>query len=254
MNLYRTTYLLAAALILPILSTQAESRTCRLVYPERPKDAPKTAYLFDGQKNHQVSLPSMNFSGVVELPDGPLTIALTPEKILDPENVPDGLPILKIPENVSHFYILLTPDPKCEAIPIKPNLVSAGTNKLKPGQTLWFNMTPHRIGAMLGDKKVVVNPASRAISDDPIPKSGYYLAKLAFQANGKGEYAPITKQSWWHDEKSRHLGFIVNTGGKLPRIYYLRDFRLPKHVQEQISKAKDLEITIDDGTDEGSPE
>ncbi len=227
-----------ASAILLSLSVQAQTRTCRLLYPERPKDAPKVAYLFDGENNHQVTLPSLNFSNVVELPDGPLTLALSPNEILNPENVPKDLPLLKVSQSVSHFYILFTPDKKNKTLPVKMNLVSAGSNKLKPGQTLWYNMTPHQIGAILGEEKLVLKPQSHKISDGPISKSGYYVAQLAYQANGKGDYAPITKQSWWHDAKSRHVGFVVNTGGKLPKVYYFRDFRLPKSVRDQIEKAK----------------
>jgi hypothetical protein len=114
------------------------------------------------------------------------------------------------------------------------NLVDTGGGKLKAGETLWYNFTGHRIAAKLGSAQMTVDPQGRTISKDPMPASGYYVAQFAFQANGKGAYAPITEQSWWHDANSKHLGFMYNTGGKLPKIYFFRDFRDPEATKEEI--------------------
>jgi hypothetical protein len=213
---------------------QAGSRTCRIVFPERPQSAPKTAHLFDGRKSHPVDLPSMNFSEVIELPGGDLTLALTRDEIKDPKQLPPHLPILRIPEDVKDFYIVLLPDAKNKDMPVKMNLVSTGAGKLKPGETLWFNFTDHRIVAMLSTMKLDIQPHSKTVSKSSVIESGYYSAKLAYQANGAGPLAPITEQSWWHDIHSRHVGFIVETGGRLPRIYFFRDFRPPLPEGESI--------------------
>ena len=177
-------------------------------------------------------MPSMNLSEVVTLPHGELTIAMTRDEINDPKKLPPNAPILIIPEKTTEFYIIITPDPKNQELPVKMNLVETGEGKLKAGETLWFNSTGHRIRAMLGSHEMTIDPKGRTISKDPIPTSDYYIAKFAFQAEGKGPYAPITEQSWWHDAKSRHLGFIVNSGGKLPKIYFFRDFRDPVPIEE----------------------
>jgi hypothetical protein len=219
----------------------AQSRTCRIVFPERPQSAPKVAYLFDGKASQAVTLPSMNLSEVIKLPPGELTIAITADKITDPKNLSPKSPLLKIPENVGEFYIIITPDPENTVIPIKMNLVDTGAGKLKPGETLWYNLTDHRIAAKLGSAQMTVDPKGRTISKDPVDASGYYTAQFVYQANGKGEYAPITEQGWWHDTTSKHLGFMVNTGGKLPRIYYFRDFRSPD--EEESTKDLKPEVT-----------
>jgi len=220
--------ILSAAFLIFSNALHAKSRSCRLVFPERPQGAPKVAYLFDGSKSQSVTLPSMNLSEVIELPSGNLTIAMLASAISDPEMLPPQAPLLKIPETVTEFYIIITPDPENKALPIKMNLVDTGTGKLKPGETLWYNFTEHRIAAKLGSAQMTVNPQSRTISKDPILTSGYYVAQFAYQAEGKGDFAPITEQSWWHDHKSRHIGFIYNSGGKLPKIYFFRDFRDPE--------------------------
>lgn len=201
-------------------------RTCRIVFPERPNGAPKSAYLFDGKENQPVSLPSMNFSPVVGFPAGDLTILMTPSKITDIENLPQGLPMLRIPESVKDFYILVTPDPSNSAFPLRMNLVNTSDGKFNPGETLWFNLTDHRIVAKLGESRLSVNPKGRTISQSPVSKSAYYRAEFGYQTGGEGDFHKITEQQWWHDTNSRHLGFIVNTGGRLPKIYFYRDFRL----------------------------
>jgi hypothetical protein len=221
--------LCALAAVFPALSVGAETsggRNCRIVFPERPNDAPKTAYLFDGQKSLAVTLPSMNFSEVITLPPGELTLLMTAEEIRDPENLPRGAPKLRIAEGIRDFYILVSPDPDNAMLAVKMTLVDAG-RKLKSGETLWFNLTDHLIAAKLGQGRMTVAPKGITISKDPVPKSGYYKAELAYQPNGEGNFQRITEQSWWHDTRSRHLGFIVNTGGMLPRIYFFRDYRAP---------------------------
>jgi hypothetical protein len=222
MRLFFLTFLLAATV--PAMAEPTARRTCRIIFPERPEGAPKAGYLFDGKTSQAVTLPSMNFSEVIGLPSGDLTLFLTGEEIRDPEILPTGVPKLYIPEGVKDFYLLIVPDPAKTAFPLDMKLVDAGA-KLKPGETLWFNLTNHRIAAKLGEGRMTVDPKSLTVSKDPLPASGYYRAELIYQAEGKGEFRRITEQSWWHDAASRHVGFVVNTGGMLPKIYFFRDFR-----------------------------
>jgi hypothetical protein len=223
-----TTYPSIIATIFCVLMgiLQAKPRTCRIVFPERPQNSPKVAFLFDGKKSTSITLPSMNLSEVIILPGGLLTLALTDQEISDPKLLPPTAPRISIPENVMDFYIIMMPDPKNPPFPIKMNLVDAGDNKLKASETLWFNFTEHKIIAKLGTSDLSVEPKNRAISQAPAPASGYYIARFAYQTNGAGALSSITEQSWWHDASSKHVGFMVNTGGKLPKIYYYRDFRM----------------------------
>ncbi|MES2982540.1 MAG: hypothetical protein V4727_09525 [Verrucomicrobiota bacterium] len=183
----------------------------------------------------------MNLSEVIKLPSGELTIAMTPNKISDVKTLPPKSPFLKIPEKLMEFYIIITPDTDNKEFPIKMNLVDAGAGKLKAGETLWYNFTEHRIAAKLGSADLTVDPGGRAISKDPAPTSSYYTARFIYQALGKGEYAPITEQSWWHDTTSKHLGFMFNSGGKLPKIYFFRDFRVPENEETTEAEAEIVE-------------
>lgn len=216
---------LAISLISTVNAESKDGRTCRIVFPERPKDAPKFAYLFDGQSSRRVTLPSMNFSEVIELPKGDLTIRMTADKLIDFEELPIGAPRLEVAENIQDFYLLVTADPSNEMLPLQLNLVNTSDGEFKPGQTLWCNRTNHAISAKLGEREITVAPNSRKVSPSPVTKSGHYRAEFSYQPEAKGDFQKITEQHWWHDVKSRHLGFIVNTGGELPKIFFYRDFR-----------------------------
>jgi hypothetical protein len=228
MKIFHTITILVAGFFVLSNSLHAQLRTCRVVSPERPNNAPKIAYLFDGVTSQRIALPSMNFSKVIELPAGELTLILSPKEIIDPKILPPNASRLKLPEGVTDFYILISPDPKNKEFPIKMNLVDASGGKLKSGETLWYNLTEHRIMARLGNAKMSVKPKEQTISKDPIPASGHYKAMFTYQVKGKGAPARITEQYWWHDAGSRHLGFILNSGGRLPKIYFYRDFRVKK--------------------------
>lgn len=203
----------------------AAPRTCRFVYPERPADAPKTAYLFDGKKSRLIGLPSMNLSEIVSLPSGELTILMTPEEVEDIETLPPTAPRLIIPETVGECVVIVSPDPENPTLPVRLILLNTGGGKLKLGETMWFNLTEHRIAAKLGEAKVSIDPKGQAVSTPAMAQSGYYRAEFIFQPQGKGDFQRITEQSWWHDAKGKQLGFVVDTGGRLPGIYTFIDLR-----------------------------
>lgn len=200
-------------------------RSCRIVFPERPKDAPKVAYLFDGKKSYQVSLPSANFSEVIALPAGEITILITPNEVTGAEEPPTGAPSLAITEGIGDFYIHVTADPANPVLPLRLNLVDFGNGKLSPGETLWINLTDHEIQAKLGENTLTAPPKSQVVAKAPQPESGHYRAEFTYRPQAGGDFQPMTEQNWWHDAKSRHLGFIVSDEGKLPKIYFFRDFR-----------------------------
>ena len=207
---------------------EESKRTFRIVFPERPNDAPKTIYLFDGEKSQQLFLPSMNFSKVINLKPGDITLVFSTKPVVDPEDIPLSLPKIRVSEQTKDFYIFVSPQEKTKEFPLRFSLVSLSKSRLKPGETLWYNFTNHRVAAKLGNTKMVVAPRKFAVSSSPLKESGYYRAEFAFQESEKQAYRRITEQQWWHDMKSRHVGFIVSKGGVLPKIYFFRDYRAVK--------------------------
>lgn len=199
-------------------------RTCRIIFPERLNDSPKFAQLFDGKSSQNVELPTMNFSPVISLAVGEVTLFMTSEPVTDPKKLPATTPKLIIPEDVNDFYIVVSPDIENPTLPVKMELIILKDDEFKLGETLWINKTKHQIAANLGESKVSVEAESQAISKNPIEKSGYYRAEFTYQINGEGDFKKITEQQWWHDANSRHLAFVIETE-RLPKICIFRDFR-----------------------------
>jgi hypothetical protein len=205
-------------------------RICRLVFVDRPEDGSKSLHLFDGKKSQEVELPSMNLSPVYKLASGAIQLRLLAAKAEDPKLVPADAPMVEIPADHTDFVLLVFSDPGNKIAPVKLEVVNLDGKTFKVGQTLWFNKTDKTIQGSLGDQALSLEPESSRIIDSPLsdkgdPASGYFSASFTYLAGENGEFAPITEQQWWHDANSRHLGFIMNTGGKLPKIQYYRDFR-----------------------------
>ncbi len=204
---------------------KSKQRTCRIIFPERLIDSPKFAELFDGKQSQKVQLPTMNFSPVIELAAGEITLFMTAEPITDLKDAIDSTPKLVIPADVDDFYIVVSPDAENPAMAIKMEMIILNDEESKPGQTIWMNKTKHRISANLGTSKMTVDPESKIVSEEPAEASGYYKAEFTYQVKGEGEFKKITEQQWWHDAKSRHLAFVVDTDHLLPKIFIFRDFR-----------------------------
>lgn len=211
---------------------EAPERNCRIVLLDRPADAPKTIHLYDGTTSQEVDLPGVNLSPLYKLAPGAIQLRLLSAKADDPKTVSPDAPSIEIPRHYTDFYLLLSSDPKNKIIPIKLKVINLESENFKLGQAMWINDTDNIIKAELGEQTVSLGPHSSKIVDSPLsnqrgPASGYYIAKFAYQPGANAAVTAITEQSWWHDANSRHLGFIINKGGRLPEIYFYRDFRNP---------------------------
>jgi len=218
---------LIVSLFVPVFSQELKNsaRTCRLVFPEKPSGSPRFVYLYDGNDNHKVHLLAVNFSDVVKLKSGDITLIMAPKPISDPKNIPDEYPKLLLPKEVRNFYIFLEPDMKNKVIPLHMRMYSIDSEKFDLGDTLWYNFTKHRITAKLGERELLLLPGKSAISKKTQRESGYCDAEFKYQPSSTGKYRRITEQRWWLDVTSRNVGFVSSRGGGLPKIYFFRDFR-----------------------------
>jgi len=215
---------------LPCLSqVEGKKRTCRIIFLQRPGDAPKEAHLYDGLASHKVDLPSLNFSEVVKLAPGNIVLGLTPDPVPELGDFPEGAPTARIPEGVTDLYLIVVSDPENPIFPVRLLPVDTGDQLLKAGQTLWINLTTHAIAGKLGNESLMLPPGKRVIGKAPLPASGYYKAAFLYKPGGEGEYLPIMKKSWWFDANSKSLGFVIDSGGRLPRIFTFRDKRIPEN-------------------------
>ncbi len=229
---------LFVSLIAPSFSQDIKNsdRTCRLVFPEKPGGSPRYVYLYDGKQNHKLYLSAVNFSDVVELESGNINLVMALEPISNPEAIPPEYPRLAVPEKIRNFYIFLSVDKKNKEVPIKMNMINLNDGKFNLGDTLWCNFTKHQIAAKLGDEKMSLKPGKTTVSGSPLSEDGYYKAQFIYQPNASGDFRKITEQSWFYDADCRYVGFIADRGGVLPRIYFFRDFRLPKSVLDKLDR------------------
>lgn len=208
----------------------APDRTCRIIFLDRPANAPKSLHLFDGTTSQEVELPSMNLSPSYKLASGAIHLKLLNSKVDDPKSVSPDAPSVEIPANYSDFYLIITSHTDNEITPVKLQAIQLDGENFKVGQTLWMNYSDKTIAGKLGEQILSLKPDDSQIvatpfSDKSAQASGYYSASFTYQLEDETTFAPITEQQWWYDAKSRHLGFILNSGGKLPKIFFFRDFR-----------------------------
>jgi hypothetical protein len=208
---------------------QEKGRTCRILFLERPSDAPLTLHLFDGAASREVDLPGMNLSKVYELPPGGISIALLPAPLANPKELPPGAPNATIPEAVTDIYLLVVSDPTNKVVPVRLQVVDASAAKLRRGQTLWFNLTELKVGGTLGSETIVLQPKSRAVMDAPRNDAGDYPVSLAYRMEHKDHLYPICQTRWSHDPRGRNLGFVITRpGSRTPRVLVFPDFREEK--------------------------
>jgi hypothetical protein len=221
-------FLAVLCLLLVPLSLCAQEkerkRTCRIIYLMRGEDGPTEAYLFDGHQAHKVLLPTLNFSEVIELPRGNITVGMSADSVSSAEEFPAGAPTIAIPAQVNDVYLLLHNDPKNKVFPMSMKSINVDDRNLKAGQTLWINLSQHTVAAQMGEKEIVISPGKISVSEAPLRESGYFLAKFRYQPESKGPFLPVMKKSWWFDATSRNLGFIYHAshGGQL-HIHSIRD-------------------------------
>lgn len=208
---------------------QAKQRTCRILFLERPDEAPVTLHLFDGTATREVDLPSMNLSQVYELPVGDISLALLSTPAPTPKEIPAGAPTVAVAAAITDLYLLVTSDPTNQIAPVSLQVVDAGAAKLMRGQTLWFNLTELAIGGKLGSATIILKPKSRAVMEAPRSDAGDYAVSLAYRKEGKEHPYPICETRWVHDPRNRNLGFVLTSqGSRTPRVLVFPDFREEK--------------------------
>ena len=208
------------------LAQQAPKHTCRILFLDGPDNAPEKLQLFDGNKCREVELPRMNFSKVYELPAGPLNLRLLPAPPADPTKIPPEAPGALVAEGITDFYLLVSSDTTNTIVPVRMQMINAGSDKLKLGQTLWFNLTKNIVGGTLGSETLKIQPDARVVLNAPATGNIDYPVKLFFRIPGNEHIYPLCQTKWRHDPSSRYVGFIINENGqRSPRVMVFSDFR-----------------------------
>lgn len=203
-------------------------RTCRALFLNKTADAPDAVFLFDGKTSRKIYLSGKAFSSPVELAAGATTVFFSPSEIKMAEELNPALPSMTIPETVSDLYLLVVSDPSNSLLPLRFKPINVSDERLEPGEILWLNLSNHNVMAKLGDHQVSIPSKKQAISPPPREGNGYYPAKFIYQRDGQGEFRRALNKTWRFQENSKSLGFIIDSGGRRPEIFTIRDRRTAK--------------------------
>ena len=204
------------------------SRICRILFVNKPAKAPSKVFMHDGVESREIVLPTLNMSEELKLPPGEINIRITPNALVEDQPFPSGAPRVKIPETYGDIYLLLFGDTQNKVLPFKIRVINIAGVNLKNGQTLWINTTKFDISARTGKTKFIAPANKLKVVEAPLDKHGFYLAEFFYRSSPQARFLPVMKNNWWFDANSRHLGIVLDNGAKMPRIYTLRDRRLPK--------------------------
>lgn len=222
-------FLLFLILFFPLLATAQEptgKRTCRVLFLNPPKNAPKKLFLYDGVKSQEIELPDLNFSEIYTIAGGDGSLRLLSKAVLTPEEVPADAPGAKIPASVGDCYIVVKEDPANKVVPVQLQIIDAGSDKFRKGQTMWFNICAFPVGGTVGTKKLAMKSMSREIMDAPANGREAYDVNLSYLMPGDPAFHPICQTKWMHDPNSRMVVFFFGGGGNTaPQFAGFKDFR-----------------------------
>ncbi len=228
--------LLALIFAFSVLGTTPSmaGRTCRVLFLAAPDNAPEKLQLFDGKASQEVELPQMNLSPVYKLPAGELVIRLLTTAPLKPEEVSPDAPKAAVPEALTDFYLLVSSDPANKIAPVKLQVIDADAAKFRPGQMLWFNLTPNSVGGQVGTEQLAMAANSKMILNAPTSKNEDYNVNLSFRMPGNEVLYPLCETKWRHDTRSRSVLFVIpQAGSRSPRVLGFPDFREPEKKEGQ---------------------
>lgn len=219
--------LLFLLLIVPAFAKEETAqRTCRLLFLNAPPGALQEIYLYDGVEAKKVDLPSMNLSDVYPVSGAAPAVRLLAAPVAKPEEIPANAPTATLAKSVRDFFIIISPDPTNQSVPLRMQIIDAGGPTFSKGRMMWYNLTNDTVGGTLGERKLVLQPKSRAIVEPPINKQDSYPVELFHQAAG-GPLQPICRTQWHHDPRARMLMFVHNSGnGGTPQVAGFKDFRM----------------------------
>lgn len=224
-------HLLLIILLFPLIATaqdKSAKRTCRIVFLNPPPGAPSKLFLFDGASTQEVELPKMNFSDVYQIATGNVNLRLLAAPVEKAEQIPEGAPLGKVAEGIEDFYIVASADVTNKVVPVKIQIIDAGSQKFRKGQMMWYNLTPYPIGGQIGSQQLALKSQSRAIIDAPATKDEPYDVNLSYTLPNDKNFHSICQTKWVHDTRSRKVLFVYGgANNSIPDFVGFSDFRPP---------------------------
>ncbi len=208
------------------LCDQGESRSCRILYLSAPVGAPKTLQLFDGESCREVELPRMNLSRVYSLRVGELTLRMLDKSVSDASKVPENVPLVVVPEDYKHIYLVVFHDPKNDQVPVRMAVINANDERIALGEMLWVNYSKSMVSGTIGSQDLKIEAGEESLIKEPAKDRGGYSVEMTFRDPGEDLNRPLVESRWRHDPRSRSIVFITSDGdGIVPSILAFTDYR-----------------------------
>ncbi len=227
----RSLILLLAFLPVAVFAQDTKSkshRTCRVLVLGERGSVPETLYLYDGAKAQQIELPRLNLSQPYAMPAGALNLKVLAAPPAEGKPVDPAAPAAAVGENIGAFYLLLTADPANKAVPVRMQIIDASTERFKPGQMLWYNLTAVDVSGQVGKQQLAVKARSKVLLDPPAAGAQDYNVNLVYKHPTDGKNYPIFETHWIHDPAARTVLFVAaEEGSPIPRVMSFRDDPVP---------------------------
>lgn len=214
--------------LMPALAATAAAgdRTCRILFLGAPENAPEKLHLFDGTTSQEVELPRMNLSPVYQISAESRALQLHPVPVPDPAAASPAAPKTELGATVVDCYLLVSSDPSNKYVPVRMQVIDAGSTVFKSGEMLWFNLTNNSVGGKVGGEQLSMTPNSRTILKAPASGNEDYNVNLSFRQSGSDRLHPLCETKWLHDARSRTLVFVfAQNGTRTPRVVGFPDYR-----------------------------
>lgn len=225
----KTLFLIAAVSLLPGLALTQESasiRSCRIIFPLAPQDAPKSIFLIDGTQCREIELPRLNLSDPIVLPDGELTLSLSEKQLAPGDPTLKELPSVAVGTESGDVYLVATYPAGDDGKPVLHfRLVHAGSDRFTKGKMIWLNLSEATVSGQVGSQHLEIEPGKETVLGAPATDRSTYSVELSFTHPQTKGQRPLMENQWRHDPQSRVLALIIQEGGrKAPRILSFSDY------------------------------
>lgn len=218
---------LALSVLLVHANAAETPRTCRILFLAKPASAPEKLYLHDGINTQEIEVNSLSFSPIYPIAKDSRALAILTQRPANPaESPPSQAPKALLSENTQDFYLILSSDPHNKIAPVRLQIIDADAKQFRAGQMLWFNLTDHTLGGLVGTQKLLLAPKSKLVMHAPTLRDSDYPVNIHYLPTGQKQQEPLCETRWIHDSKTRNVLFVLQeTGTITPRIIGIPDFR-----------------------------
>ncbi|MDP4612090.1 MAG: hypothetical protein NWT02_12955 [Opitutales bacterium] len=196
-------------------------RTAQILYFRAPKDAPKSAVIYQASEApFEAELKRNNFSKSFKLSDGDIVLHFLGSKLVEGEEFPVGAPSVSVPAAYEKVLILAFTDPQNPVLPVRFKVINANQGSFGEGDRMFINFTDNKIAGAVGRKKLELGPFSVAVVKDAAGPKEEYSVSLDRLAPEQDKPVTFIRQNWRQSANQRSLIFIFSPPGGSGVTYY----------------------------------